>query len=74
MTQERLILEWESRSDARRLARWALWWRENRRVMCRKRRLADFDDLRAAVDDLMNDEEVAARLRATYRHILIDEF
>lgn len=59
---------------SRAMASFALWWKDKRRELCRRKRLVDFDDIREAAHTLLTEPEVASRLRRSFAHILVDEF
>ncbi|PQV65138.1 ATP-dependent exoDNAse (exonuclease V) beta subunit (contains helicase and exonuclease domains) [Abditibacterium utsteinense] len=67
-------LDWQSRVAVSRVCTHALWWQRAAREWCASRGVASFSDVAAAALEMSQIPEVAARLRGSFSHILIDEF
>jgi ATP-dependent helicase/nuclease subunit A len=67
--------DWHVREQLARAARLANWWAQKREEICRREGWLDFlSAQRAALSLVEDNEEIAARLRAGCRLVLVDEF
>ncbi len=73
-TERDEVLDWKSRVAVARICAHALWWQGAARDWCRARGAASFLDIAGAALQMAQTEEVAAKLRASFSHILVDEF
>lgn len=73
-TERDAALDWQSRRAVAHLCAHAGWWQNAQREWCAQNGVASFSDIAAAALEMASQREVAAQLRASFSHILIDEF
>ena len=67
-------LDWKSRRAVAVLASHALWWSGAHRGWCAQNGVASFHDIAGAALEMMRNPLVSAQVRASFSHVLIDEF